>query len=147
MLQFYINLNCGFYDFSNNRTDMRLIRILQTNQWIQYLFYKNNISIINHNTSKLFSFLDACLKVSPIFFCIISFLQNKLQEKLIFHFFFYNSSSSNIISTPFSIITHTGTYSFTYLNVVSLNFFYGPFISLPFHHSLTCSVPFFHLAL
>ena len=54
MLPLYIILNCGVYDYSNNRTHMRLIRILWNNEWIQYLFNKNNISIINHNTSKYF---------------------------------------------------------------------------------------------
>jgi hypothetical protein len=67
MLPFYIILNCGFYGFNNNRTDMRLIRILWNNQWIKYLFNKNNISIINYNTLKSFSFLIVCLKVPPIF--------------------------------------------------------------------------------
>ena len=87
MLPFYIILNFGFYDFNNNRTDVRLIRISWNNQGIQYLYYKNNISIINHNTSKFFSFLDARLKVSPIFF-LYNFFPVNSKENLFFTFSF-----------------------------------------------------------
>lgn len=139
MLPLYIILNCGVYDF-NSRTVTRLIRISQNNEWIQHLFNKNNIS-------KLRNFFGRVFQSFSYFFRINSFLQSKLQEKLTCHFFFDSSSSSNIISILFSIITHTGMYSCTYLNVVTINFSYGPLIHLPFRHSLTSSVSLFSLSL